>query len=144
MLNLESKPDVQNQFGDNDATRRDNKTHQNPDATLFSSASGHILDEAGEPVSGLKIAITPVVDGKGTWFPIRERELALEDMPTRHVESDAEGRFTITDTISGPVMLSLFPFRGSVVRILRVQIGGLFFYPSGMMGAWNCICSTPG
>ena len=144
VLNLESKPDVQNQFGDNDATRRDNKTHQNPDATLFSSASGHILDEAGEPVSGLKIAITPVVDGKGTWFPIRERELALEDMPERYVESDAEGRFTITDAISGPVLLSLFPLRGSAVRILRVQIGGLFFYPSGIWERGIVFAPTPG
>ena len=144
VLNLESKPDVQNQFGDNDATRRDNKTHQNPDATLFSSASGHILDEAGEPVSGLKIAITPVVDGNGTWFPIHAQERALEDTPTRHVESDAEGRFTITDTISGPVLLSLFPFRGSAARIFRVQIGGLFFYPSGMMGHGIVLVPTPG
>ncbi len=134
VLNLESKPDIRNQLGDNDATGRDNKRHQNPDATLFSTASGHILDEAGEPVSGIKIAITPVVDGKGAWFPIHVQERALEDTPTRHVESDAEGRFTITDDISGPVLLSLFPLRSSAVRILRVQIGGLFFYPSGVPG----------
>ena len=144
VLNLESKPDVRNQFGDTDATRRDNKTHQNRDATLFSSASGHILDESGEPVSGIKIAITPVVDGNGTWFPIHAQERALEDTPTRHVESDAEGRFTITDTISGPVLLSLFPFRGSAARIFRVQIGGLFFYPSGMMGHGIVLVPTPG
>ena len=144
VLNLESKPDVRTQFGDNDATRRDNKTHQNPDARLFSSASGHILNEAGESVSGIKIAITPVVDGNGAWFPIRERELALEDTPERHVESDEEGRFTITDTISGPVMLSLFPLRGSAVRILKVQIGGLFFYPSGMMERGIVFAPTPG
>lgn len=144
VLNLESKPDIRNQLGDNDATRRDNKTHQNRDAVLFSTASGHILDEAGEPVSGIKIAITPVVDGNGAWFPIHERELALEDTPERHVESDEEGRFTITDDISGPVLLSLFPFRGSSVRILRVQIGGLFFYPSGMMHRGIVFAPTPG
>ena len=144
VLNLESKPDIRTQLGDNDATGRDNETHQNPDATLFSSASGHILDEAGEPVSGITIAITPVVDGNGAWFPIHERELALEDTPERHVESDAEGRFTITDVISGPVMLSLFPFRGSAVRILKVKIGGLFFYPSGMMDRGIVFVPPPG
>lgn len=144
VLNLESKPGVRNQLGDNDATRRDNKTHQNRDATLFSSASGHILDEAGEPVSGIKIAITPVVDGNGAWFPIHLQEHALEDTPTRHVESDAEGRFTITGDISGPVLLSLFPLRSTSVRILRVQIGGLFFYPSGMMERGIVFAPTPG
>ena len=144
VLNLESKPDVRTQLGDNDATHRDNKTHQNPDATLFSTASGYILDEAGGPVSGIKIAITPVMDSNGTWFPIRERELALEDTRERHVESDAEGRFTISDDISGPVLLSLFPLRSSSVRILRVQIGGLFFYPSGMMGHGIVFAPPPG
>ena len=144
VLNLESKPDIRNQFGDTDATGRDNKANRNPDATLFSSASGHILDEAGEPVSGLKIAITPVVDGNGAWFLIPERDRDLEDASTLHVESDEEGRFTITDAISGPVMLSLFPFHDSAVRILKVQIGGLFFYPSGMMERGIVFASTPG
>lgn len=144
VLNLESKPDIRTQFGNNDATRRDNKTHQNPDATLFSSASGHILNEAGEPVSGIKIAITPVVDGKGAWVPIHVQERALEDTRERHVESDAEGRFTITNDISGPVLLSLFPLRSSSVRILRVQIGGLFFYPSGMMERGIVFAPPPG
>lgn len=144
VLNLESKPGVRTQFGNNDAIRRDNKTHQNRDAMLFSTASGHILNEAGEPVSGIKIAITPVVDGNGAWFPIHERELALENTRERHVESDAEGRFTITDDISGPVLLSLFPLRSSSVRILRVQIGGLFFYPSGMMERGIVFAPPPG
>ena len=141
VLNLESKPDIRNQFGDTDATGRDNKTNQNPDAMLFPSASGHILDEAGEPVSGLKIVITPVVDGNGAWFPIRESDVDLENTLALHVESDAEGHFTITDAISGPVLLSLFPLHGSAVRILRVQIGGLFFYPSG--GGERGIVFTP-
>ena len=142
VLNLESKPDVRTQLGDNDATGRDNETHQNPDATLFSSASGHILDEAGEPVSGITIAITPVVDGNGGWFPMRER--ALEDTPARHVESDEKGRFTITDAISGPVLLSLFPFRGAAVRILKVQIGGLVFYATGIGDRGIVFTPTPG
>ena len=144
VLNLESKPDVRNQFGNDDATDRDDGTHQNPDATLFSSASGRILDEAGEPVSGIKIAVTPVIDGNGAWFPIREHAGAHEDASAFHVESDAEGRFTITETISGPVLLSLFPLRDASVRILRVQIGELFFYASGMMNRGIVFAPTPG
>ena len=144
VLNLESKPDIRNQLGDNDATGRDNKMHQNRDATLFSTASGHILDEAGEPVSGIKIAITHVVDGNGAWFPIHERELALEDTRERHVESDAEGRFTITDDISGPVLLSAISlprfgspyFKGSNRRVV--------FLSKQNDAPWNCICPNPG
>lgn len=141
VLNLESRPDIRNQFGNKDATGRNYETNQNPDATLFSFASGHILDEAGQPVSGITIAITPVVDGNGGWFPVREQ---LEDVPVRHVESDEDGRFTITDTISGTVMLSLFPFRGAAVRILKVQIGGLVFYASGIMDRGIVFAPTAG
>ena len=144
VLNLASEPDIRTQFGNDNATDRDDGTHQNPDATLFSSAFGRILDEAGEPVCGIKIAVTPVVDGNGAWFPIREHAGALEDASAFHVESDAEGRFTITETISGPVLLSLFPRHDTSVRILRVQIGELLFYASGMMDRGIVFAPTPG
>ena len=147
VLNLESKPDVRNQFGNDDATVGNDETHQNPDATLFPSASGHVLDEVGESISGIKIAITPVVDGNGAWFPIRERDGALGNTSALHVESDAEGRFTIADAISGPVLLELQPFHNPRVRILKVQIGELFFYASGasgMMGRGIVFAPTPG
>ena len=144
VLNLESEPDIRNQFGNDDATDRDNESNQNPDTALFPSASGHILDEVGDPVSGIKIAITPVIDGNGAWFPIRERDGDLEDASALSVESDAEGRFTITETISGPVLLSLFPLHDSAVRILKVQIGELLFYPSGMGERGIVFAPTPG
>ena len=147
VLNLESKPDVRTQLGNKDATGRDNRRIRILMQRYFLPPLDTSLMKQGEPVSGITIAITPVVDGNGAWFPIRERELALEDTPERHVESDAEGRFTITDVISGPVMLSLFPFRGSAVRILKVKIGGLFFYPSGpggMMGRGIVFAPPPG
>ena len=108
VLNLESEPDIRNQFGNEDAMGRDDGTHRNPDATLFSSASGHILDEAGKPVFGIKIAVTPVIDGNGAWFPIRGHEGALENAAALHMESDAEGRFTITESISGPYCCRFF------------------------------------
>ena len=110
-------------------------------ATTF---SGRVVDEAGESVSGIKIAVTPVIDGNGAWFPIREHAGAHEDASAFHVESDAEGRFTITETISGPVLLSLFPLRDASVRILRVQIGELFFYASGVMERGIIFAPTPG
>ncbi len=139
VLNLESKPDVQNQFGRRDATGRNEGPNQKPDVKLFPSASGRILDERGEPISGIKIAVTPVVDGNGAWFPIRERNSA-----SSQAESDAEGHFSITTAIDGPVLLSLFPFGQSAVRILDVQIEGLSLYPSGMMERGVVFATSPG
>ena len=139
VLNLASKPDVRNQFGNADAKNKNAKVNQRPDAPLFPSASGHILDEAGKPVSGIKIAVTPVVDGNGTWFPIRER-----NTPSSQAESDAEGHFTITSIIDGPVLLSLSPFHRSDVRILKVQIGESFFYPSGIHDRGIVFATSPG
>ena len=139
VLNLAAKPDVRNQFGNADRRNKNIKVNQKPDGTLFPSASGHILDEAGEPVSGIKIAVTPVVDGNGAWFRIREHNSA-----SSQAESDAEGHFTITSVIDGPVLLSLFPFHRSDVRILKVQIGASFFYPSGMRDRGIVFATSPG
>ena len=139
ILNLESKPDVQNQWGRRDATNRNEDTNPKSDVTSFPSASGRILDETGEPVSGIKIAVTPVVDGNGAWFPIRER-----NSPSSQAESDAEGHFTITSLIDGPALLSLSPLHRSDVRILKVQIGGSFFYPSGVNDRGIVFATSPG
>ena len=143
VLNLAAKPDVRNQFGNADTNNKNSKVNQKPDTTLFSCASGHILDEAGKPVSGIKIAVTPVVDGNGAWFPIREQN-AIGDTSPFQAESDAEGHFSITSLIDGPVLLSLFPFHRSDVRILKVQIGGSFFYPSGMHDRGIVFATSPG
>ena len=143
ILNLESKPDVQNQLGRRDATGRNEGTDRKSDVKLFPSASGRILDETGKPVSGIKIAVTPVVDGNGAWFPIREQN-ATGDTSPFHAESDAAGHFSITSVIDGPVLLSLFPFHRSDVRILKVQIGGSFFYPSGMHDRGIVFATSPG
>ena len=143
VLNLAAKPDVRNQFGNADTSTKNSKVNQKPDATLFPSASGHILDEAGKPVSEIKIAVTPVVDGNGAWFRIRERNSAIGDGSSQ-AESDAEGHFTITSVIDGPVLLSLFPFHRSDVRILKVQIGESFFYPGGMGDHGIVFATSPG
>ncbi len=147
ILNLESKPDVQNQLGRRDATGRNENTHRKSDVTLFPSASGRILDETGKPVSEIKIALTPVVDGNGAWFLIRREQNQrgeFHDVPPFQAESDAAGRFTITTAIEGPVLLSLFPYRKSDIRILKVQIEGLSLYPSGMMERGVVFATSPG
>ena len=132
ILNLASKPDVQNQLGRRDATGRNENTHRKSDVTLFPSASGRILDETGKPVSDIKIAVRPVVDGNGAWFVARGGNQPIEGASPFHAESDAAGRFAITSAIDGPVLLSLFPSHKSDIRILKVKIGGLSLDPTGM------------
>ncbi len=68
----------------------------------------------------------------------------MGDAAPFHAESDAEGRFTITTAIDGPVLLSLFPPRKSGIRILKVQIEGLLLYPTGMMERGVVFATSPG
>ena len=107
--------------------------------------SGRVVDETGEPAAGIKIAIIPVVDGNGAWFPIREHDLPMGDASPFNAESDAEGHFTITAAIDGPVLLSRFPRRhNSGARILKVQIGELFFYSNGTWEPGIVFATSPG
>ena len=141
--NLPSDPDVRNQIGNADAPNKSDGTNQNPDAKLSSSTSGRVVDEAGNPVSGIKIAIVPVKDGNGAWFSIQMDEDGQPiDVSQYQSETDSEGRFTITNTVGGPVLLSLFPYHGSGIRILKVQIAGMFFYLNGRAPSPGIVFTT--
>lgn len=117
--------------------------------TIF---SGRVIDEAGAPIAGCSVAVRPVVDGNGAWFvgrngavfPIPEQGLPMGDTQPFQAEGDAEGNFEISNTVDGPVLLSLFPSRGSAVRIVKVKIGGLSIYPSGMMERGVVFATSPG
>ena len=117
--------------------------------TIF---SGRVIDEAGAPIAGCAVAVRPVVDGNGAWFvgrngavfPIPEHGLPMGDTQPFQAESDIEGNFEISNTVDGPVLLSLLPSRGSDVRIVKVKIGGLFLYPSGMMERGVVFATSPG
>ena len=111
---------------------------------MLTTFSGRVIDESGSPVAGCTIAVRPVVDGNGAWFVVRGGNQPVEDVPPFHAASDAEGRFTITTAIEDAVLLSLFPSRRSGVRIIKVQIGGLFLYPSGMMERGVVFATSPG
>lgn len=91
--------------------------------------SGRVIDEAGHPITELTIALVPVQDGRGAWFPIEveEREWP-DDLMAFQDETDSEGRFVITEAITGPVLLGLFPYYKPQAQILRVQIGDMFLY----------------
>ena len=94
--------------------------------------SGRVIDKAGHPIAGLTVALIPVEDGNGAWFPIDPIELegrAWPDDPMAfQAETDSEGRFVITDAIVGPVLLGLFPYHKPEAHILKVQIGDMFLY----------------
>ena len=95
--------------------------------------SGRVIDAAGQPIAGLTVAIVPVQDGHGAWFPIGfevEEDGGQGDPMAFQGETDAEGRFVITDAITGPVLLGLFPYNNPGAEILKVQIGDMFFYAS--------------
>ena len=107
--------------------------------------SGRVIDETEHPIAGCVVAIVPVFDGNGAWFPIiQEPKGPIEGPLPFRAESDAEGRFTFATVIDGPVLLSLSPSRRSDVRIVKVKIGGLFLYPSGMMERGVVFATSPG
>lgn len=98
----------------------------------LTTLSGRVINEAGHPIPGLTIALVPVQDGRGAWFPIEVEERRWPDDPMAfQAETDSEGRFVITDTIASPVLLGLFPYYEPEAQILKIQIGDMFLYPPG-------------
>ncbi len=94
--------------------------------------SGQVVDEAGNPIAGLTIGLVSVFDGNGAWFPVYEDQHGSPiDPPTFQAETDSEGHFIISNTIAGPVLLTLLPSSEVDVQLLKAQIAGLFFYASG-------------
>ena len=133
MANLSSDPDVRNQIGNVDAPDKSVGTSQHPDSKSSHSASGRVLDEEGNPVDNVKIAILPVKNNGGGWFPIRiDEDSNRIDLSQYQAETDAAGRFMVTNIRQGPVLLHLFPMHWSGIRISKVQIAGMFFYASSI------------
>lgn len=96
---------------------------------VLTKFSGRVIDAAGQPIAGFTVAIVPVQDGHGAWFPIEvEGNDWSRDPIAFQAETDSEGRFVITDAITGPVLLGLFPYNKPEAEILKVQIGDMFLY----------------
>ena len=94
--------------------------------------SGRVIDKGGNPIVGRAVAIIPVEDGKGAWFPTEADGAEWPDDPFAfQAKTDREGRFTINARIQGPVMLGLLPYYKPEAAILKVKIGEMFAYPSG-------------
>ncbi|MCY4567572.1 MAG: lectin-like protein [Candidatus Poribacteria bacterium] len=108
--------------------------------------TGRVVDGAGHPIAGLTVVLVPVADGHGAWFPIEVNEREWPDDPMAfQAETDAEGRFAITDAIVGPVLLGLFPYHKPEAHILKVQIGDIFLYaPEESWGRGIVFSAEPG
>ena len=94
--------------------------------------SGRLIDKGGNPIVGRAVAIIPVEDGNGAWFPIEVDGIEWPDDPFAfQAKTDTEGRFSINARIQGPVMLGLLPYYKPEAAILKVKIGEMFMYPGG-------------
>ena len=114
----------------------------------LTTLSGRVIDETGQPIAGLTVVIVPVQDGHGAWFPIKfevEERGRQGDPIAFQAETDSEGRFVITDAITGPVLLGLFPYNSPEAEILKVQIGDMFLYaPERSWGRGVVFSAEPG
>lgn len=98
------------------------------------SFSGRIVDEEGQPVEGLIVAL-PSFPGdsplpRGQRVQVRLPR-ALENIfpPPQPSETDATGAFSIRNIASPSVsQLKLFPERNSDYEILSIEIEGIAFY----------------
>lgn len=112
----------------------------------LTTLSGRVIDAAGQPIAGLTVVLVPVEDGNGAWFPIQVDGHDWPDDPMAFQgETDAAGRFVITDAIVGPVLLGLFPYNEPEMEILKVQIGDMFLYaPDKSWGRGIVFSAEPG
>lgn len=112
----------------------------------LTTLAGRVINKAGHPIAGLTVVLVPVQDGNGAWFPIEVEGHDWPDDPMAfHGETDAKGRFVITDAIAGPVLLGLFPYYKPEAQILKVQIGEMSLYPGGgAVGGGTVFTLEPG
>ncbi len=130
MANLPSDPDVKNQIGHADAPNESEGTIQDPNAESSFSANGHVVDDSGNPVSDVKLAIIPVEYGNGGWWPIPvDDDQDWPDDPLAFpAEVNSNGDFTIKAINQGPYAFGVVPYYKPIAQVLRLKIGGISFY----------------
>ena len=133
VINLPSDPDVRNQIGNVDAPDKSEGTNQNPNAKLSSSASGRVIDEAGNPVNDVKIAVMPVEYKHGSWWTklVNEDSDWPDDPLAFPAEINPNGNFVINAFDQGPVLLGALPFYKPEYQIVKIKIDGMYFYSTG-------------
>ena len=94
--------------------------------SVASSFSGRVIDEEGQPVEGLIIALPSI---PGNTPPPRHQRFQGMFPPVQPSETDATGAFSIRN-IASPVVsrLTLFPERNSDYEIRSIEIEGMPVY----------------
>ena len=94
--------------------------------SVAASFSGRVVDEAGQPVEGLIIALPSF---PGNTPPHRHQRFEGMFPPAQPSETDATGAFSIINITSPSVSrLTLFPERNSDYEIRSIEIEGVPFY----------------
>lgn len=88
----------------------------------LSSISGKVIDENGEPVVGIKLAIKPVKVGFRGDMPARTPFLSWLRSVT-----DVEGRFSFLNIDPVSSQFAMFPEHGSDYEIISMSLGDLTF-----------------
>ncbi|MDE0683010.1 MAG: lectin-like protein [Candidatus Poribacteria bacterium] len=94
--------------------------------SVAASFSGRVVDEAGQPVEGLIIALPSF---PGNTPPHQHQRFQGMFPPVQPSETDATGAFSIKNIVTPSVSrLRLFPERNSDYEIRSVEIEGIAFY----------------
>ena len=94
--------------------------------SIAASFSGSVVDEDGQPLEGLIIALPSF---PGNVPPPRHQRFQGMFPPTQPSETDATGAFSIKNIVTPSVSrLTLFPERNSDYEIRSVEIEGIAFY----------------
>ena len=130
MTNLPSDPDVKNQIGHADAPNESEGTIQASHAESSLSARGRVVDDSGNPVSDVKLAIIPVNYEKGSWWPIHvDDDQDWPDDPLAFpAEVNSNGDFTLNAINKGPYSFGILPYYEPNAQVLRLKIGDISFY----------------
>ena len=88
-------------------------------ATTF---SGRVIDEAGQPVSGIELALPAF----RVTTPQDQDEPVF--LPSQQSETNEVGEFLINDITSPSVQLVLLPLRAAAYEIRIAKIDGVSFY----------------
>ena len=91
--------------------------------SVAATFSGRVVDEAGKPVSGIKLALPSF---KVTAPQYQEERVFI---PSQQGETNEDGEFLISDITSPSVQLTLLPVHTSEYEIRVVKIEGISFYP---------------
>ncbi len=131
--NLSSNPNVKNQIGTIDtADESDDKTDTTDNKESY-AASGRIIDEKGIPVDSVNVAIMPVEDGNGSWFPkeVSEDSHWSDDPLAYPAKVNPDGSFHIPILYTEPVLLGVLPFYKPDSEIVKIKTKGMTFYSIG-------------